>query len=200
MTKIMLIHGSGAAVNYSFLKKCKSNYEFSAFDELLKNNEAKIFTWYNPYNLSFIQVLNPLTHLAIYLQEKKKISSVLSDLNEYIKKETPKMIICHSMGALLFQTYLKKFTLPESIKQIILIQADISKNATFNTKVPIVNIFCPWDPTLYLSSLINHYIPSGLFGLRSNATNILMPLYSNPNLHVSSISNKKILKLINSFE
>ena len=105
------------------------------------------------------------------------------------------------MGARLLQNYLKNYDFPNTVKRAILIQADIPSITLFNkSNVPLYNLYCPWDPTLFTSMLINLYLPAGLIGLKCASKNVLFPLWGAFNLHIASIGNKNIVKFISSFE
>ena len=204
MAKLILIHGYGSAIKYSIFKNYnRNNLAFAGFDLQLKSGEAKLFEWFIAQKWNLLQVLNPFSHINIYREEKKKVyqEQTLEDLHLFLRHEKPETIICHSMGALLLNNYLKKYHFEDTIKRIVLIQADIPKNTLFpKLDVPLFNIYCPWDPTLFISLMINHYLPAGLFGLKCASKNIFLPLWGAFILHIASIGNQKTAKLINSFE
>ena len=80
-----------------------------------------------------------------------------------------------------------------------MIQSDLPINTSFHTSVPIHHLYCPWDPTLILSSVTNKSLRAGLLASKnSNVQNILFPLVRISNLHTSSIRDKKLIAFINS--
>lgn len=151
---------------------------------------------------SLIDILNPIKHLKLYEQERKKAASaeVLEKFDQLLKTHQPKSLVCHSMGAKLLANYLDQYTLPEFIKSLILIQADIPSKQTLQKenqrKVAVYNLYCPWDPTLLLSIPYNLYLPAGIVGLKQATKNIYLPLTGSHHLHVASIRNKNITKIL----
>lgn len=200
MAKFILIHGYGSGANYSIFKKYPEDLEFSGFKKVLDSKDAVFFRWFKVYNFSFLQTLNPWTHVKLYLTEKKDVAKneIIEELNKTITQEKPEIIICHSMGSLLLKNYLEKNTLPDSVKKIVLVQADIPHNSSFNTSIKITDFFCFWDPSLICSLFINRSIPAGLFGLKSPSRNVFFPLLRLPNIHLASIKSKKLLEKIES--
>jgi hypothetical protein len=198
MAKILIIHGYGSGANYSIFKKYPKDLEFSGFKKIIDSHDVTFFRWFKETNFSFLQTLNPFTHLNLYISEKKDIykKEVIEKLHTLLQNENPQIIVCHSMGSQLLKNYLDEFELPNSVKKILLVQADIPHTTKFRTNSEIKNVYCFWDPSLLCSLFINFYIPAGLIGLKSATKNIFFPLLKLPNLHLSSIKSTKILELI----
>ena len=103
------------------------------------------------------------------------------------------------MGCLLLQLYLEKFTVPSSVKSIVLVQSDLPASVSLRTTIPIYHLYCPWDPTLLVSSTINKTMRAGLQPTKQpGVKDILFPLKQLPNLHTSSICDKKLVKFVDS--
>ena len=200
MSKIALIHGFGAGINYSIFQKTESsNAGFVAFDDLIAKEKAKVFDWRISRNLNLVQVLSVFPILKIYWQEKAKSQSekIQNQLKIFLESNQPKIIICHSMGAMLLFGH--NYKLPISVKKIVLIQADISSNAKIPKnlqKLEIINYFCPWDNALLGSNFLNLNIMAGQIGLKG-ATNIFFPLLlNNLNMHTFPLRSNKFFKKI----
>jgi len=199
--KILLIHGfSYHLINTFFGVKHSNKVGFKVFfdDEI---NKAEMFNWGIEKTFSWFQSVNLFSYLELYRQEKKTALSleIQNKLQEKLASFKPEIIITHSMGAYLFLNYLNKFTLPLSVKKILFIQGDTSRNFKIsNPKIiysvkkellEIENYHCFYDPTLLFSQLINFSSRIGLWGLKDKIVqNFYYPLNKTRNLHISSIS------------
>ena len=198
MPKILLIHGYGSGANYSFFKKHPADLEFSGFKTQLKRNEAVLFSWFQEENFTFLQTINPFSHINLYLKEKFVVQNAETrkNLHKVLEEIQPKVIVCHSLGSVLLKNFLEQNSLPNSVQNIYLIEADIPHDTKFKTIVQITNIYCFWDPSLWCSALINRYLPAGLFGLKSATKNIFFPLLTHLNLHLASIKSESLAQKI----
>ncbi len=199
---ILLIHGYGVRATYPIIRPKEDKYlGFGGFSNLLEAGNTHLFVWGCAVKYSFLDMLNPFKYLQLYNQEKKLACSkdILQQLHNQIQSQNIQTIVCHSMGGYLVQQYLDSFDLPNSVKKIIIVQADISRMSRFNTpnNVSVINLYCPWDQALWESVVVNRYIPAGLFGLTSSTiSNTFFPLYKDINLHESSIKDKNILMFV----
>lgn len=198
MTPIVLIHGFATGLDISIIRTARGEEAgFFGFKNLIEKGIAKPFRWDERASLSFWKSLSPLTYLTVYKRESESIHSekTLAALDAFLRAEQPRVVVCHSMGCALLLAFLSRHGLPPSVRHVVFIQADVPRN----TPLPPVenvtwhNLHCPWDPTLFASSLYHRTIRAGQTGLRDpNAHNRLTPLFGGMNLHTVSISDPKI--------
>jgi hypothetical protein len=202
MSRIVLLHGFAVHLSSPVIRPpFGPSASMSAFDNLVSTGEAKVFPWGIERNVSLIKLLHPSTIQNLYKEELNLIHSkkLQTDLKLFLEQEQPETIVCHSMGCELLQRHLNTFTLPASVKSIVTIQSDLPVGTSFHTSVPIHHLYCPWDPTLILSSIVNNSLRAGLLSSKySNGRNMLFPLVRLSNLHTSSIRDKKMIDFINS--
>ena len=207
--KYFLIPGYGVGAQYVNFKQPEGlNAGFGAFEELIKQNQATVFRWDISRHFSWLEFLNPMTHLELYKMEKSKSQS--KNTHDQLQLELfaamPSTIICHSMGSQLFISYLQSHKLPDSVIQIVFVQANIPSNQELpdyflqllrSKRITLINLFCPWDQALISLIFLRFFVPAGMIGLKNNLiSNIFFPLYKAPNLHTSSINDPKLIKLI----
>ena len=202
MSKIVLLHGFAVGLSSPIVRPpFGPSASMTAFNHLISTNEASVFPWGVEYRVQPWQLLNPLLLRTLYKKEKSLVCSEIlqTQLQKFLEKECPTVIVCHSMGCLLLKMYLERFKLPTSVKSIILIQSDLPAKVSLNASVSIHHLFCPWDPTLLLSSIVNRHLRAGLCASkRKDVNNILFPLTLPWNLHTSSIRDKKLIAFIDS--
>ncbi|MCX6715079.1 MAG: hypothetical protein NTX72_04670 [Candidatus Uhrbacteria bacterium] len=200
MSKIVLLHGFAVHLTAPIVRPAFGpSASMSAFDELVSTGEARVFPWGIAKRVKPWQLLNPLLIQQLYQDEYKLIQSLelQRTLQLFLEREKPSMIVCHSMGCSLLQNYLEKFTLPSSIKSIVLVQSDLAATKKLRTNVTLHHLYCPWDPTLLLSSLVSNHLRAGLCkSKQAGVNNILFPLTTFPNLHTSSICDKKLPEFV----
>lgn len=217
--KILLIHGFGTSVRDELIRivskqKVRPSVEyeeFKAFNHLIKEKNAFIFRWNDDFKALKIKDFTAIEkYIDLYKREKIKslAESTQKTLDEFIKKNNPEIIVCHSMGCFLLLNYLEKYELSNSVKKIFLVQGDFDKKHKIinpeiikrieENKLRIVNVYCPWDTTLMLSPLVNKLIvPAGLNRMRNPyIVDVLFPLTNNMNLHNSSIKSKDLLDFV----
>jgi hypothetical protein len=201
MSRIVLIHGFATGIRYSVFRPAYGeDAGFSGFRSDIASGDTKVFRWDIKENASFFQSLNPFYTWHIYRREKRIASDAdtYRRLHDFLTREQPDTIACHSMGCYLLVEYLNRERLPESVHRIIFNQADIpAGGTTFSSVVGerlrtgalrIINTFCFWDPTLWCSVLIGGSFKAGLVGLRYPlVNNRLFPLYRPWNLHMSAM-------------
>lgn len=202
MSKIVLLHGFAVHLTAPIVRPpFGPSASMSAFDHLVSTGEATVFPWGITRNVQPWQLMNPFLLHQLYRDEDTLTRSLKlqSDLQIFLVVEKPSVIVCHSMGCVLLQQYLEKFSLPSSVIAIVLIQSDLPETVSLRTDISIYHLYCPWDPTLLLSSITNKHLRAGLCKSKHTGTkNILFPLITLPNLHTSSIRGKKLIEFIDS--
>lgn len=201
MAKIVLIHGYG--VGLSTKKNSLSlDLGFTAFYNKLISKDVALFSWYQEESHSLLSFLNPRFHYQTYIKEKAaaKSPAILNTLKQFLEKEHPSVIVCHSLGAYLFLEYLKQFSEISSIKKVVFVQADIANSTKIPTgthNIEFINVFCPWDPALISSWILHDYRPAGLTGWHQPGVhNTFVPLFGHWNLHNSSIMQKQFAQFV----
>lgn len=166
--KYFLIHGYGKALDL-FESVIPANGGFDIFDEEIALGEAYVHHWAEQIERRRLTAWSPLTQLKLYYQERIKTQSPAEHerLYQVLTDGEPKVIITHSSGARLLMNYLKSYSLPESVKKVILVQADISpkewQECNLPPEVAYKNFWCWWDQALISSMILNRYIPWGLY-------------------------------------
>jgi pimeloyl-ACP methyl ester carboxylesterase len=200
--KTLLIHGYGVLATYPFIRPKQSPHlGFRVFQDQLNQGQSLLFRWGMERKYSFWEMLNPLEYLALY-QEEKQLShhtQTFKNLALALKTHQPETVICHSMGGLLFQQFSLTYSLPSSVKQIILVQGDVSRSLEIPKSwehLVVKNVWCFWDQALWESVFVNRYLPAGLFGVKAKTVqNIFMPLYRTLNLHESPLHDPELLRV-----
>lgn len=167
------------------------------FSELIKTGKASLFDWGIQEHVCFLKLINPFFILRLYKSEQHLATdfSTTSRLQLQILTQQPSVIICHSMGSVILLALINNHALPECVKRIVFIQSDTDSNSQLPPDILIFNLYCPWDPSLILSSLFARKWKQGLRPRRQpNVKNIFFPLWKPINLHTSSIRDRKILK------
>ena len=212
--KIAIIHGYAADMEMGWLRP-RLGYDagFSAFRPLLDSGEAVMFRWGEHMSFSSIHYINPFTHLQVYRSEKSKVVSdkLQRELTAFLDKERPDTLVCHSMGSYLLVNYINKFGLPDCVRKVVFVQADIPVGMGIthpdiikrveNKELSVYNYHCWWDITLVSSMIINGYVPLGLTRSRAGyVNNRFFPLNKKINLHMSSMNDRKLIELITKSE
>lgn len=182
-----LIHGYGKALDIQE-PTIPANGGFYIFDNEITQKQAYPYIWAEPVKRNFLTPYNLIAQIQLYYRERYKTEqhSEHQRLYQELEAQKPKIIIAHSSGARLLVKYLATYKLPQSVKQIIFVQADISReelnSANLPTQAKFINFWCWWDPALITSTLLNRYIPIGLYPpQRQNSK--FYPLYKLPNPH-----------------
>lgn len=202
MARIVLIHGYGVGLTPK-KSALPLDLGFSGFFEGLVSKEVSLFSWYQEEKHSLSYYLNPVFHLRVYKKERHAgaTDSVLSSLKDFLSKEQPEILVCHSLGAFVFLQYLKKYKAPQSLRRVVFVQADFTSQANLpkHTQFSYLNLYCPWDPALIISWMIHGQRPAGLIGWKQpQITNKLLPLSGSWNLHNSNIEKKQFARFISS--
>ena len=196
MSSILLIHGYAVHLTSPLVRPALGSHKgFRTFIPLIQNRQATVFSWGLEKQVSFLSLLNPFFLKHFYHQEREVAlhPNTHTELQALLQKERPRIIVCHSMGSVLLNGYLKTYSLPPSVEAIVFVQSDLSVHDSINFPVPVYNLYCPWDPTLLVSSLFNRSARVGLRKIKHpSVQNILFPLNRPFNLHTSSIRDPKL--------
>ena len=202
MTKIVLLHGFAVGLSAPFIRpRFGASASMTAFEKQINERVTRVFPWGIESKVQPWELLNPFLLRKLYKDEKTLVysDSLQTQLNAFLNEQQPSMIVCHSMGCLLLKIYLEHFKLPASVKSIVLIQSDLPASVSLSTTIPVHHLYCPWDPTLLLSSFINGHLRAGLCPSKyTNGNNFLFPLILPWNLHTSSVRDKKLITFIDS--
>jgi hypothetical protein len=198
--KYFLIHGYGKALDL-FEQDVTENGGFYIFDEEIAKGSAYVHHWAEKIERRRYSALNPITQLRLYHLERSKTerSQEHERLFQSFLEKQPSIIITHSSGARLLLNYLKTYKLPDSVKKIILVQADISQTEWESCRLPTQvewrNYWCWWDQALITSMILNQYIPMGLF-TRDHICSQFYPLRMLPNPHQDIWRDKKFKQIL----
>ena len=202
MSKIVLLHGFAVGLTAPIVRPpFGASASLEAFEKDVFTGRATVFPWGIERKVQPWELLNPFLFDKLYLEESNLVHSdkLQSELHHFFEEQQPSVIVAHSMGCLLLQLYLEKFTVPSSVKSIVLVQSDLPASVSLRTTIPIYHLYCPWDPTLLVSSTINKTMRAGLQPTKQpGVKDILFPLKQLPNLHTSSICDKKLVKFVDS--
>jgi len=201
MSKVLLIHGSTVALQYSIFKKADTKYGcFLGVKDLIDDKKVDLHFWGKTGVVARFWELHKI--LNLYLWEKNQVytnSNLAKKLFQEIVDKKYTTIICHSMGGeLLFET-INQYGLPKGVTNIYTLASDSPRNGilknteTLNrlekNQLTWTNYNCYWDPSLLTSSLLNLKFPAGLIGIQANykVKNIFYPLLGRLDLHTSII-------------
>lgn len=195
-----LIHGYGKALDIQE-SNIPENGGFYIFDNEITENKAYPYIWAETVQRNFLTPYNLIAQIQLYYRERHKAEDIKEHqrLQQELTAQKPKIIIAHSSGARLLVKYLATYTLPKSVKQIIFVQADISKTELQTNPIPsqiqFTNFWCYWDPALITSMLLNRYIPIGLYPPEPKHSRFY-PLYKLPNPHQNIWKDHKFKQII----
>ena len=182
-----LIHGYGKALDIQE-PNIPANGGFYIFDTEISTQQAYPYIWAEDVKRNQFTPYNLIAQLQLYYKEKDKTQNPAEHqrLKQELSTHKPKTIIAHSSGARLLVNYLIYYKLPKSVQSIIFVQADISREELNLANLPIqakfINFWCWWDPALITSTLLNRYIPIGLYPPQRQESKFY-PLHNLPNPH-----------------
>ena len=194
--KTLLIPGYATQLRASVFRSPLPQHEgFVAFQSAIDSGEAEVFHWGINQNLTLLQSLNPFSYLTLYRDEEAlaHTEKTQRNLHNLITTSEPKHIICHTMGCRLLLNTINVLGLPPSVQSIIFLQADIDSDAAYNVQrpthdVPLSNYYCPWDPSLIVSSILHRTIRIGMRAWNhAGVQNHFYPLLKPINLHTSPL-------------
>jgi len=198
-SRIALIHGFAVGLTSPLVRPgFGPTVGMTAFKNEVANGTARVFKWGSFKKVPFHQLINPFFLHSHYLVERAMAFDKKThlELHKFLSKAQPQVVVCHSMGTVLLNEFLNSFELPASVKAIIFVQSDLPWDISIKTNRQLYHLYCPWDPTLLASSIANRSWRAGLRKLKqAGVKNILMPLFRLPNLHTSSIRDRKLLEL-----
>lgn len=205
MSKFVLIHGFAIGLTTPiFRPPFGPSAGFYAFDKTVESGEAVVFPWGIERQVNLFQILNPF-FLANHYEDEKFLAQARETrerLRAFLEREQPEIIVCHSMGCFLLNKYLENFTLPKSVRAIVFSQSDdIISPPPLTPSTPSSlsthNLYCPWDPTLLISSIYNKKWRAGLRPARQKGVwDIFFPLVLPFNFHTSGLRDKKLVKFV----
>ena len=114
--KFLLIHGFATKVNYDLgFWKYPPTTDFLAWGNAIFEGDAKIFSWGIKQDKNWKNILNVLQYWDLYKREKSLAANKyqLLELKKTIDETNPEIIVCHSMGAFLFENYCELYDLPD---------------------------------------------------------------------------------------
>jgi hypothetical protein len=200
-TKTLLIPGYATGVTRDILRPKLSDMRgFEVFGNI---DNCKLFKWGEERNINLLESLNPISAIKLYFEEKQIANSqkIIDKLILEIDSFKPEIIVAHSMGTALLTEVLKQKNF-SFIKKIVFVQSDLRLNnentqtlQELKKNIKLINVWCFWDQALISSVLISGTIPLGLH-TSTIFENYFLPLYKKFNLHESSISDKKLLKIV----
>lgn len=198
MSRIALIPGYATDLTIKGFRSARAtDAGFSAFRTLISQAHAVAFRWGIPRTLSFFATLTLVPILTLYRNEEQHAitKQTMSNLKTFLTAHEPEVIVAHSLGARLVMEYCRHHTLPPSVKRIVLCQADMpTVTPPHHHQVEILHIYCPWDPSLIISSILHRDIRAGLRKM-AGVRNILIPLWRPINFHTSSIRDARLVDL-----
>ncbi len=172
---------------------------FSGLRTLVQGGQAISFPWGLKKDLSFFAALNPFSYRLIYQTEQQMTlkAEIQERLFEFLNQQNTTCVIGHSLGCRLIYQTLKQFGVPTTLRRIIWIQAGMDVDVSLPDFFPeLIHFWCPWDPTLLLSTCFLHgHLRAGLVPIKG-AKNTFAPLWRFPNLHTSSQKSSDLLKWV----
>ena len=212
MSDIVLIHGFATGIRFSiFRPPCGADAGFTAFKKDVLDGNTKAFRWDISYDASFWETIHPRFSLTVYKKEYNRIqnSAWQEQLYSFLESEQSSTVVCHSLGCLFLLEMINRYGLPARIQTIIFNQSGIplSSDLTNNDirerirsgKLQCFNTYCPWDPTLLISIILQGIIRDGLLPSRKSwMTNAFIPLVRPVNLHTSTIRSPRFRNWVKS--
>ncbi|MEK7458867.1 MAG: hypothetical protein AAB663_00500, partial [Patescibacteria group bacterium] len=198
MLRIALIPGYATELATKGFRSARAtDAGFTAFRTLINQAHAVTFRWGIPRTLSFFATLALMPILTLYRNEEQHAITerTMSNLKTFLTTHQPEVIVAHSLGARLLMEYCHRHTLPASVKRVVLCQADMpTVTPPLHHHVEILHVYCPWDPSLILSSILHSDVRAGLRKM-AGVRNILIPLWRPINFHTSSIRDARLVDL-----
>jgi len=192
---IVLVHGYGQALDPDEAFSPR-NGGFYSFDAEIERGIAHPFIWAQDYERNTLTPYNLYAQYDLYTQERALIFSeeVQQSLRKMLYDVCPRIIIAHSLGGYLVRNVCEYLSVPDSLKQIVLLQADIPKSVSlpYIQRIEWINFWCWWDMSLTSSLFINQETPIGLGGSnQSHVQDVFRKIEKGPKGHKRVLSSKK---------
>ncbi|HPF94935.1 MAG: hypothetical protein KC582_04560 [Candidatus Magasanikbacteria bacterium] len=210
LPNIALIPGFATEATFSvFRSAMPADAGFTAFKNGVDRGEVKVFRWGIERYFSLSQIMMGLPLLALYREEEQRILELerLQQLYSFLEDNVIETIVCHSLGCRYVLEMMNTLGIPETVKNIYFVQADIEHEKrvkhdlvidrlTLGT-LSLTNIYCPWDQSLMASSLLQRKSRYGMRKiLHSPIKNVLIPLKTLPNLHTCSMKSETLRTIV----
>lgn len=200
MSDIALIHGYAVNLTSPLVRPGFGvTAGFSAFADDVRDGTASVFRWGIEQKVPWHALLDPARQYRFYRAE---LSVALSEETQrrfgaFLAHERPEAIVTHSMGARLLYAYASANGLPPFVQDVVMAQSDLPAETDLSPFPRTHNVYCPWDPTLLLSSALSGRARAGLVPVRgANVTNVLLPAWRPPNLHMSALQDSALRALV----
>lgn len=212
MSHTVFIHGFATGITFSFFRPIRGNDAgFGIFSENIRQGDGRVFRWDIKERATLFQTLNPFYTAHVYAREHSRILNKewQNTLHNFLKNEQPTTIVCHSLGCRFLLETANAHGLPNSVRHVIFIQADIPKVTELThqdlrqriqrNELTFWNLYCPWDPSLFFSSLVHFSLRFGQVRIQKQwMRNKFFPLTKLPNLHMSTLYSRACKKWIDS--
>lgn len=187
---VVLVHGYAGETRVPiFRSPLDETAGFLGLRSLVESGEAHVFAWGVPRDLTLAEAFNPATFKSIYENEQEIVMQEEAQkcLYTFLERHKAITVVGHSLGARYIYEMAKHIGVPNCVQRVVWVQGGVDASLNFQGLFPeLVNLYCPWDPTLLLSALFFHQsFRAGLCPIRG-AKNHLFPLWRLPNLHTSS--------------
>jgi len=200
MSEIALIHGYAVRLTSPVVRRgLGETAGFQAFAPDVSSGAAAVFRWGLVKEVPWPALLDPVAQRRFYRDELAAALSPATQarLREFLEREKPSIIVVHSMGATLLHAYARAHGLPPSVRSVVMVQADLPWNADLKSFPGVRNLYCPWDPTLIVSSLLSWRRRAGLGPVPGDSvTNHLFPADHLPNLHTSALRDPRLREIV----
>jgi hypothetical protein len=200
MSAIALIHGYAVRLTSPVVRRgFGETAGFQAFSEDVSSGAAAVFRWGLSKEVPWPALLDPVAQRRFYRDELAAALNAATQarLQAFLEREKPVVIVVHSMGATLLHAYARVHGLPPSVRYVVMVQADLPRDADLEVFPDVYNLYCPWDPTLMTASLLSGRRRAGLGPVPGgNVINHLLPAYRLPNLHTSALRDRRLREIV----
>jgi pimeloyl-ACP methyl ester carboxylesterase len=200
MSRLALIHGYAVRLTSPFVRRgFGATAGFDAFAEDVASGAAAVFRWGLVEEMPPYALLDPAAQHRFYHAELAEALSPATQtrLRDFLAREQPEVIVAHSMGTTLLHAYARAYGLPSSVRAVVMVQSDLPHDADLSVFPRVLNLYCPWDPTLALSSLLSLSRRAGLGPVPgANVTNVLLPAWLPPNPHTSALRDPLLREVV----
>ncbi len=197
--KILFIPGwGGSDLDYEsndvFLRPYLESYSLHRGLEF----ELDIFLW--PVGINRPNPLNLFKsiHLYFILLQLVKTLHIINALVKHLQEYKPDVIICHSLGAMLFAEAVRYVdnSFFKGIK-VIFLSAHVTKcgiKSVLLKDINLINFYCPWDELLLIVWFFRFKLNIGLTGFFIDGVrNRFLLLHKSMLLHNSVFKHRKVM-------